>query len=109
MIEATILRDEGKIYGFRILGHAESVPEGEYDLVCCAVSVLSENTVNAIGRLTKDRPVREEVNEEEGLLWFELPKDCSRSSRLLLNAMALGLEDIAKQYEKHLTIRLKEE
>ena len=39
MIEATFLRDEGKIYGFRILGHAESAPAGENDLVCCAVSV----------------------------------------------------------------------
>ncbi len=109
MIEATILRDEGRIYGFEILGHAESVPDGQNDLVCCAVSVLTENTVNAIGRLTEDTPVREEVNEEEGFLGFELPKECSESSRLLLKAMVLGLEDIAKQYEKHLTIRLKEE
>lgn len=109
MIEATILRDEGKIYGFRIRGHAESVPEGQNDLICCAVSVLAENTVNAIERLTEDRPLREETDEEEGLLQFELPKHCSTESRLLLNAMVLGLEDIAEQSEKHLTIRYEEE
>ena len=109
MIEATILRDEGRIYGFRILGHAESVPEGQNDLVCCAVSVLAENTVNAIERLTEDCPLVEEMDEEEGFLQFELPKQCSEKSRLLLDAMALGLEDIAEQSEKHLTIRSKEE
>ena len=109
MIEATILKDEEGIYGFEILGHAESVPDGQNDLVCCAVSVLTENTVNAIERLTEDVPVRVVVSEEEGRLAFELPKQCSESSRLLLKAMFLGLEDVAEQYEKHLTLRSKEE
>ena len=71
--------------------------------------MLAENTANAIERLTEDRPVREEICEEEGLLIFELAKQCSDSSMLLLEAMHLGLQDIEKQYEKHLTIRYKEE
>ena len=107
MIEATILRDEGKIFGFRIRGHADSAPGGEYDLVCCAVSVLTENTVNSIEALTADQPVRLEVRE--GFLSFELPKDSSEESRLLLDSMLLGLQNIEEQYGKHLTIRFEEE
>ena len=107
MIEATILRDEGKIFGFRIRGHAECVTGGEYDLVCCAVSILTENTVNSIETLTTDRPLREEV--QEGFLDFELSKECTEASRLLMDAMLLGLKSIETQYGKHLTIRFEEE
>ena len=109
MIEVTIFRNNGRLYGFEVLGHADYAPEGQEDILCAAVSVLTENTVNSIERLTGDAPVREEVREEDGYLYFELPKDCSENAQLLMESMVYGLIDIQMHYEKHLTIRSKEE
>ena len=109
MIEVTLFRNNGRLYGFEVQGHADYAPEGQEDILCAAVSVLTENTVNSIERLTEDRPVREEVREEDGYLYFELPKDCSENAQLLMESMVYGLTDIRMRYEKHLTIRLKEE
>ena len=109
MIEVTIFGNNGRFYGYEVRGHADYAPEGQEDILCAAVSMLAINTANSIERLTEDRPVREEAREEDGYLCFELPKDCSEDTQLLMKSMVYGLEDLEVRYEKHLTIRYKEE
>ena len=48
MIQVEIIRDASKAYvGFSIKGHAGYAEHGQ-DIICAAVSVLAQNTVNSI-------------------------------------------------------------
>ena len=52
MIQVEIIRDASKAYvGFSIKGHAGYAEHGQ-DIICAAVSVLAQNTVNSIEQFT---------------------------------------------------------
>ncbi|MBE5936681.1 MAG: ribosomal-processing cysteine protease Prp [Lachnospiraceae bacterium] len=96
MINAEFLwNKEHRLTGFRIIGHAGYADKG-FDIVCSAVSVLTINTVNSIGRLTDDYYTFDK-NENEGFMLFEV-KELSDSSEILLRSMRIGLESIAEEY-----------
>ena len=64
MIKVTIYQSsEGEILGFAIQGHAGYAESGS-DIVCAAVSVLAQNTVNSIEQFTQDG-FSADVDEEE--------------------------------------------
>ena len=65
MIKVTIYQNsEGEITGVSIQGHAGYADNGS-DIVCAAVSVLAQNTVNSIEQFTEDR-FSVDVDEKEG-------------------------------------------
>ena len=81
---------DGKYRGFRADGHAGYAEAGE-DIVCAAVSALTQNTVNAIETFTDD-PVSYSV--DEGFLEFSFLGEAGPDSQLLMNALALGLKSV---------------
>ena len=91
MITVNVLVDsEGEHRGFRISGHAGFGEAGE-DIVCAAVSVLAQNTVNAIEAFTEDLF---HCSVEDGYLDCSFSGNVSKETKLLLNTMLLGLESI---------------
>jgi uncharacterized protein YsxB (DUF464 family) len=107
-MEVKIYKDsEGTVYGFQVSGHSELSPEGN-DVLCSAVSALTITTVNAIETVTKDPVDVEAVNEEEGFLHFRL-KSVSKESKLLLDSLVLGLQDIERSYDRYISVRFEEE
>ena len=94
MIQVEIIRDASKAYvGFSIKGHAGYAEHGQ-DIICAAVSVLAQNTVNSIEQFTDDT-FSGEIDEKD--------------SRLLLDSMVLGLTSIAEEYgKKYIKIRFRE-
>lgn len=108
MLQVTVYRDSGqKVYGFQVSGHSGYARQGK-DIVCSAVSVLTQNTVNSIEKFTEDEVKNFAVNEKEGFLHYEL-KTVSKESGLLLDSMVLGIESIAESYGKYVQIRFEEE
>ena len=97
---------KGTVYGFQVSGHSEFAPDGN-DILCSAVSALTITAVNAIETFTKDPVDTEAMNEEEGFLHFTLKK-VSKESKLLLDALMLGLKDIEKSYERYLSVIVEE-
>ena len=87
-------------------GHADYRAAGE-DIVCAAVSVLAENTVNSIEKFTNDKFEYCAINEEEGFLSFRL-KSVSADSGLLLDSLLLGLQGIEESYGDHIQIQYEE-
>ncbi len=86
---------DGRYKGFKIYGHTEYADAGE-DIVCAAISALSQNTVNSIDAFTEDKF---SCDVEDGMLVFNLTDDyISSESQLLLNALVLGLESIKEAY-----------
>ena len=108
MINVTIFTDSFKQYkGFSILGHAGYADSGN-DIICASVSVLSINTVNAIEKFTNDN-ITANVDENTGLLIMEFNSTVSNESKLLVDTMILGIEDIIDSYgDTYIKISYKE-
>ena len=91
MITVKVFVDsEGSYKGFRVTGHAGYGEVGE-DIVCAAVSVLTQNTVNAIETYTEDELT---YSVDDGYLDCSFSGTVSAESKLLMNAMVLGLESV---------------
>ena len=108
MINVTIFTDSAKEYvGFNITGLA-GYSEAGTDIICSAVSVLSLNTVNSIERFTDDA-FEASVDEESGDLILKLTDKVCAESKLLIDSMILGLNEIRNEYGKEfLEISYKE-
>ena len=88
----------GEYKGFNCIGHSGYASSGE-DIVCAAISVLVINTINSLDQLAGEK-FKLVTNEEEGLIDCRFDKQISDKSRLLLDSMVLGLQEIKKQYGK---------
>lgn len=112
MIRIKIYRNQNKdIYRFSLDGHAGFAEEGE-DIVCCAVSVLTVNTINALERFTEEVFTCDVDEKNGGFLDFELieMKDGrhSHDARLLLETMVCGLKDIENEYGHYIKMNDEE-
>lgn len=84
--------------GFVISGHSDYGIAGE-DIVCAAVSALSDTAVLALEHLVGAEP---EFIEEDGFLSCRiktsLDLDTLAKAQLILKTMLLGIKNIAEQY-----------
>lgn len=97
MIKVSVYQNnEGKIIGFRCLGHAGFAKSGE-DIVCAAVSALVINAINSIEQFTSDRFEYKE-NEKNGEIELKIVSELSKESSLLLNSLVFGLQGIQDDY-----------
>ena len=88
----------GEYKGFHCIGHSGYAEAGD-DIVCAAISVLVINTINSLDQLAGEE-FELVAGEEEGLIDCRFVKHINEKSRLLLDAMVLGLQEIKKQYGK---------
>ena len=80
----------------------------EKDLVCASVSVLVLNTINALDALT-DTNMEVTTNEETGFIRIVFMNSLSDKEKVLVDAMALGLEQICQEYgKKYCKVEFKE-
>ena len=107
MIRIAIYKNSQGIYrGFKLLGHAGYSAYGS-DIVCSAVSVLVLNTINSIDTFTKDS-MKVKQDEKEGMIEVRFTADVSDDTRLLMDAMVLGLKTIRNEYKKYILLKIKE-
>lgn len=106
MITITVYRKQGKVTGFRCIGHSGYAQSGK-DIVCAAVSMLVINTVNAIEAFTVSE-FNLDTEEESGLIAFQLKEEPDHDTKLLLDTMFLGLQDIQNNYGRYLILEYKE-
>lgn len=108
MITITIKKAKtGDYIGFHTYGHAGYDKIGK-DIICAAVSILTINTVNSIEILVGEQ-CKIDTNEKEGILIFSFYNLPKQESKLLLDSMVLGLEQIRKQYgNKYLELKFEE-
>jgi len=109
MVEITIFRNSRQEFvGFEISGHAGMADIG-HDILCAAISILVINTINAIERYTKDKPLVE-ADEEQGIIQCRFEENVRSDTALLLQTMILGLENLEEnpEYEPYIDIIHKE-
>ena len=101
MIDVRIFkRKTGEVYGFTIKNHGN-------EIVCAAVSILAQNTVNSVEKFT-DGAFKCEHDESGGYIFFEHEALKNggelRDAALLLKSMVLGLEGIRDVYKNEIKI-----
>ena len=85
MTRCVLYTREGQVIGFLCTGHAAYAEAGQ-DIVCAAVSVLTQTCVNT----------------QIHLQFGELPEGTeNRDANTLLSGMTEGLREIAAQYPNH--------
>ena len=107
MISVVITKHNDEINSVSLEGHAGYADHGQ-DIVCAAVSVLVINTFNSIEQFTEDA-YSSEAAEDGGYLFMSFPEGISDKSKLLLDSMLLGLDEIQKQYgDEYISLQYKE-
>ena len=99
----------GAMAGFEAGGHAGAKRVRGYDLVCCAVSALTQTGVNALCSVAGVEPA---VEVKDGFLSCFLPDGMDdrqkETAQIVLRTMMTGLTDIQKIYPNLIRIQQKE-
>lgn len=108
MTGITVFRKNGRLIGFEISGHTGYAESGE-DIVCAAVSAITQTAVMGIQNLVKCPAAFE---TEDGELRFMLDKSVKGKSleqaELILGTMLLGLRSVKNEYGKYLKLTERE-
>ena len=98
---------EGAVAGFEAAGHANARRVRGYDLVCCAVSALTQTGVNALEAVAGVRPA---VAVRDGYLSCMLTQEQAQQEKVqtVLLTIRTGLTDIQKIYPNLIRIQQKE-
>lgn len=106
MINITLYHSQdGACSGFNIKGHAGYAQNGS-DIVCAAVSssaYLVANTIIEVMGVKADASV-----DENGEMTVLIPKDSASKTKDILLGFKLHVEELQKQYPKHVTITITE-
>lgn len=101
--------DGGMTRGFVAAGHAGAKRIRGYDLVCCAVSALTQTGVNALCSVAGVEP---QVEVRDGYLSCFLPEgldgQTQERAQIVLRTIMTGLTDIQKIYPNLIRIQQKE-
>ena len=106
MIQIRVKKENGDYVFFQCRGHAGYAASGS-DIVCAAVSALVITTENALGKLT-DQVY--DLTEEDGYVSIRFHNGNNEKSRLLMDSLILGLQEIEKTYHRRfLTLTIRED
>ena len=100
---------QGAVLGFEAGGHAGETQSRRNDLVCCAVSVLTQTCVNALEAVAGVVP---EVVLRDGYLRCLLPEGVSgetmAAAQIIFRTALQGLTDIEKTNPKRIRVQQQE-
>lgn len=107
MINITIVSKNTNILTIEATGHSGYADRG-LDIVCSAISVLTENTINSLIKIIGIKPSYT-INEDIPHLSVTLPSDLSiekmKSSQIIMKSTMLGIKNVADSYPKHIKIK----
>ena len=103
-------RSDGSLMGYRAQGHADYAEYG-HDIVCAAVSALTQSTLNGLKNILK-APVMFEIDDQAGLLEAVLTPEATeaqiRQAQLLLETLLEGLRAIERSNPRNVRIFFEE-
>ena len=110
MIKIEMVKVSNNLESVSIQGHANSAEYGS-DIVCAAVSVLSQSVVNG---MIKSLDGREDFFslDDDGKIKINIPKDVDEIQKIKLQALAdvleINFDDLSKTYSKYIKLEVKE-
>ncbi|MBU5455460.1 ribosomal-processing cysteine protease Prp [Caproiciproducens sp. MSJ-32] len=111
MIEVKIYVDsEDNIIRYTISGHSGYDVKGQ-DIVCSAVSVLAQNTLNSLVEVCgiSEERIDYSINEKKGFLDVIIPSELDKDTKIkvetVLKTLELGIKSIVENYPKYVTLK----
>lgn len=107
MIKITIVKLNQKILTIEATGHSGYAEAGS-DIVCCAVSTITQNLANSIKTVLK---INAKVVIDETIPHFSLtlPNNLSeaqmKDAQILMQSAVLGLKDAKDSFSKFISIK----
>ena len=112
MVTTILLVKQGSYVGFHTVGHAGEAIKAlpGQDLVCAAVSVLTQNTANSLEFFLGEACVSVVVNDGDlkVILIDPLPDGGHHDAQVILQTLNLGLKDLEDTYPKYLRLQMEE-
>ena len=103
-------RRDGTLIGYRAQGHTGYAEAGQ-DIVCAAVSALTQSTLNGLRSVLK-APVMFDIDDQGASLEAELTPEASKEqvaqAQLLLVTLLEGLQAIERSYPRNVRIFFEE-
>ena len=103
-------RPDGALTGYRAEGHTGYAEAGE-DIVCAAVSALTQATLNGLKNVLK-APVMFDIDDAAATLEARLTPEATeaqiRQAQLLLRTLLEGLQAIQRSYPRNVRIFFEE-
>ena len=105
-----VRRSDGALVGYRATGHTGYAEAGS-DIVCAAVSALTQSTLNGLRSVLK-APVMFEIDERSARLEAQLTPEATpeqvAQAQLLLRTLLEGLQAIERSYPRNVRIFFEE-
>ena len=105
-----IRRADGTLIGYRAQGHTGYAEAGQ-DIVCAAVSALTQSTLNGLRSVLK-APVMFDIDDQGATLEAELTPEATgeqvKQAQLLLVTLLEGLQAIERSYPRNVRIFFEE-
>ena len=103
-------RSDGALIGYSAIGHSGYAEAGA-DIVCAAISALTQTTLNGLKNVLK-APVMFEQDDDgafiEAILTPEASEEQVQQAQILLVTLLEGLQAIQREYPRNLRIIFKE-
>ena len=103
-------RSDGALTGYRAQGHTGFAEAGS-DVVCAAVSTLTQSTLNGLRNVLKV-PVMYDIDDQAALLEARLTPEASEAqvaqAQILLRTLLEGLQAIERSYPQNVRIFFEE-
>lgn len=110
MINITVIKSNSNIITIEATGHSGYAESGQ-DIVCSAVSTLTQALINGLVEVVKIKPDYI-IDEDVPHLSVSLPKNLSEQefkyAQVLMCSTYLALKDIANGYSKFIKIKEKQ-
>ena len=101
---------DGTLTGYRAQGHTGYAEAGA-DIVCAAVSALTQSTLNGLKNVLK-APVMFEIDDQGAFLEARLTPEATEAqvqqAQLLLETLLQGLQAIERSYPRNVRIFFEE-
>ena len=105
-----VKRSDGALVGYRATGHT-GYAEAGHDIVCAAVSALTQSTLNGLKGVLK-APVMFDIDDQGATLEAELTPEATgeqvKQAQLLLVTLLEGLQAIERSYPRNVRIFFEE-
>jgi len=97
---------DGNYKGFICKGHAEFAKDGDPDILCAAISALTESTINALEELAHEKL---DYEVKDGFLKCDFNCKLQEKSVFLVETLVFSLKQLEKKYgKKYIKVNFKE-
>lgn len=109
MVKVQVYRDHnGHVLTFQVSGHAGGRRRGEYDLVCAAISAVTQTALLGLGEYVGLEGRLDYEMDADGWLYCRLPEDLSLEERVrtdaIIETMIIGLRSIETEFSNNLKV-----